>query len=757
MDVRCKYCHIDYEVDESVLRGASTVMECINCGLRFEVDAPDADADGDADTDAVVSAASSSSTSSTAASAAAEGRRAWRVRSPAGAVRDVPELTMLQKWIFTGLVTREWEITVDAETWKPLGNIDELQPFFGFAEEAHDAWETAATAALEVVVPAGQKQDSSVELDLSQLEEIVDDESSRRPVKAPRAPTEQGRPPPIPPALPIDVDAGGWPLVSDEDVFEVMHPEFKDAPPPRRRLPPLPPGSTLPVDESAEDGWSLIAISERLFSNQPGATPAPSPHKREIITLDLPSREIVDTSTGIPATITDEDWVVGARPEPLRKPAPPPRSNLPGVLAVVAVLAGAALVYWFGVRNRSETRHASIQPQPMARPPLGSQGPADAAPAPTASEAVATARLAIIAGDAQQLRMARTGLATYQPASAEVIALRSRTAAALAQSILDRAIIAGSGGPDSEVEALRKEAAELAALAAEAGPDPLVSLATADAARLTGDRGPALRRTLKSAQAHSPIDYALIDAMTYERDGDFRNARRSLEGIVADADASGDSRPRFRLALLLFRTKELAEARRVLASLLENQPTPLVAKELAAAIDRQAKQVAKVDPIPPTPPDPDPRPKESFETLVARAEELAEEVKCAEALALYERALAINRRSVTVLSGMGYCEIERGKMAAAHQRFRAALKISPGHIDSLLGEAETFQQEGLRADAIETYRRILARNPSEYYRKIARRQIKSLGGDPDEGAPPAPEPAPEPTPEPTPEPAPLDP
>ncbi|HUH04479.1 MAG TPA: hypothetical protein VML75_20930, partial [Kofleriaceae bacterium] len=232
MDVRCKYCHIDYEVDESVLRGASTVMECINCGLRFEVDAPDVDADVDADAEIQAPA------SAAQPAAPLADRRAWRVRSPAGAVRDVPELTMLQKWIFTGLVTREWEITVDGETWKPLGNIDELQAFFGFAEEAHEAWETAATAAMEVIVPAGEKQDSSVELDLSQLEEIVDDELPTRSVKAPRAPTELGRPPPIPPALPHDVDAGGWPLVADEDVFEVMHPEFKDAPPPRRKPPP---------------------------------------------------------------------------------------------------------------------------------------------------------------------------------------------------------------------------------------------------------------------------------------------------------------------------------------------------------------------------------------------------------------------------------------------------------------------------------------------------------------------------------------
>ncbi|HUH01696.1 MAG TPA: tetratricopeptide repeat protein, partial [Kofleriaceae bacterium] len=487
--------------------------------------------------------------------------------------------------------------------------------------------------------------------------------------------------------------------------------------------------------------------SEQLFQAEPAsASPA---RKREIITLDLPSRAIVDTSTGVPDVASEEDWVVGSRPEPLRKPeAPPRRSALPGVLAVLAVFATVALVYWFGVRNRSAARHASVEPQPMVRPALGSQGPPDAAPAPSASEAVATARLAIIAGDAQQLRKARTVLATYEPAGAEVIALRSRTAAALAQSILDRAIIAGSGGPDSEVEALGKEAAELAALAAKTGADPQVALAAADAARLTGDRGIALRRTLKPAKVHSPIDYVLIDAMTYERDGDFRNARRSLEGIVADADASGDPRPRFRLALLLFRSKELAEARRVLAALLESQPTNLVAKELAAAIEQQAKKVAKIEPTPPTPPAPDTRPKESFETLVARAEELAEQVKCTEALALYARALEINRRSVTVLSGMGYCEIERGKMAAAHQRFRAALKISPGHIDSLLGEAETFQQEGLRTDAIDAYRRVLARNPSEYHQKIARRQIKALGGDPDEGAPPAPAPTPEPAPAP---------
>jgi hypothetical protein len=110
MDVRCKYCHIDYEVDETVLRGDSTVIECINCGLKFEVEAPEP---------------GSAPAPGSMASASEADRRAWRVRSPEGAVREVPELTMLQKWIFTGLVTRAWEITVDGSTWKPLGNIDE--------------------------------------------------------------------------------------------------------------------------------------------------------------------------------------------------------------------------------------------------------------------------------------------------------------------------------------------------------------------------------------------------------------------------------------------------------------------------------------------------------------------------------------------------------------------------------------------------------------------------------------------------------
>lgn len=726
MDVRCKYCHIDYEIDESALHGESTVIECINCGLRFEVSAPEPVA-----------------APSVAESAGAK-RRPWQVRAPDGAVREVPELTMLQKWIFTGLVTREWTITVDGQTWKPLGNIEELEAFFGFAEDAYDAWETAATATLDIVAPAGQREDSSVELDLSQLEEVVDDEPPKGPVKAPRAPTEQGMPPPIPPALPIDVDAGGWPLVADDDVFEELHPEFKDAPAPsRRRLPPLPPGSTLKPPEGAEDGWSLDAISDRLFSSEPPPAPIKSPletasaKKGEIIKLELPGREIIDS--GAAAAATDEDWVVGDRPKPLSKPTPPQSSRAAPALAVIVALAVGAGVYWFKFRASDEAPAlATVVPKPVGDSALR----ADAAPARSADEVAATARLAILASDPHQLRTARTDLATLEERTAALLALRSRTAAALAQSIADRAIIAGGGGPDSEVEALIDEAGELAVQAAAAGDDPQVVLAKADAARLKGDRASDVRRVLKDARTNSPTDHALIDAMLYERDGDYRRARRSVEEVVADADASSDSRPRLRLALLQLRAKDVTGARQTVAVLLETQPAHIVAKELAAAIEAAANApVAAIEPPTAAPrPDVPPKedPKESFEQLVARAEELAENVKCTEALALYNRALAINRRSVTVLSGMGFCEIELGKMAAAHQRFRAALKISPGHIDSLLGEAETFSQEGRRAEAIDTYRRILAKNPSAYYQKIARRQIKALGGDPDEGSAPAP-------------------
>ena len=712
MDVRCKYCHVEYEVDGD-RAAAGSVIQCINCGLPVQIrgtaeadvedevaeeasaepapapelapepaptpepapavvevragdDVEESDPDDATEESDGVPAPGPPPSGRTTSEGPARVRQ-WLVREPGGEVRPVPELTTLQKWIFTGLVTREWEISIGGDTWKPLGNIGELEPFFGFAEEAHQAWDQSGPHKAPPRPPprrpaVGEREDSAVELDFSELEEIVSDDRPR----SPRAATMQGMPPPVPPAPPISL--GGWGLTGDEDVFDELHPE-------------------------------LASLA--------GPAPVPEQPPEPV----LPELAIRDT------------------PEPEKPITEPSERRSWTAVAVITVVAAVA-VYWFGFRDRGQPRDAAI-----ARPRVVDRAQAppepmliDAAVTPSAAEAVAMARNAILAGDEAALRDARLHLGEQPGATSdpELLATRSRVAAALAQVILDRATTAGkTDAKDREVDTLTAEAVARAdqglALATR---DPTLTVARANGLRLNGAPTSEVRKLL-GVHGGDPIEVALVRAALYERDGDLRRARRTAEEVVADADAAGDPRPRFRIALARFRANELSEAESALGHLLEERPNHAGGKALKAAIAaaRERQRTQPVVAVTPQPPRDD-----TFVAMVHEAEQKADDGDCTGALAIYRRARALKPSSITVLNGMGYCYIDGRRFASAHASFNEALSISRNNADSLVGIAEAYTQQGLEDQAIRVYQRLLATKPGGTYGKIARRQIKELGG-----------------------------
>lgn len=434
MDVRCKYCQVEYEIADSRLAEGAQTIPCVNCGLPFEVKPP-------VGTTAPRKAPASKAPkppspgarkfrrarTSSLGSGPGPARR-WLVRSPEGELREVPELTMLQKWIFTGLVTREWDISVDGSTWKPLGNIDELAPFFGFAEEAYDAW---ASSAGELVMPAdaaGQKEDSAVELDVSQLEEVVDAPPPRpaRP-KPPRPRTQQGLPPPVPPHDAADDGVGDWLLVDDEAVFEVLHPEFsvtpvdaavaaasgdevvildKPRPPTADPAPatvvelpapldlPEPDANARPIEREPSGKTRVPTVvplppalpEKRLPATPPGATSAAasSPAARRSAKESTPI-PLADLDSPQPVRPVDtDDWNVGERPKPLARPEAPARRG-GGMVWLAFLVAAGAGVYWFALRDRGTSEVASAQGIDAA-PVVAITAPPDAAPAIAVAE-----------------------------------------------------------------------------------------------------------------------------------------------------------------------------------------------------------------------------------------------------------------------------------------------------------------------------------------------------------------------------------
>ncbi|MEZ4366343.1 MAG: tetratricopeptide repeat protein [Kofleriaceae bacterium] len=169
---------------------------------------------------------------------------------------------------------------------------------------------------------------------------------------------------------------------------------------------------------------------------------------------------------------------------------------------------------------------------------------------------------------------------------------------------------------------------------------------------------------------------------------------------------------------------ERDEARTLTAAVLAAHPGHAVAQAAAARLETL---VAAADPMPPEVVEPKPTNEppvvESFDRLLARANQLAE-VSCAQAMPYFDKALQQKATSVEALTGAGFCHIDAGQFSSAYSKFNAALAISPRYERALWGMAEGYQQQGNATRAIEAYRRYLEVYPSS---AAAKKQLDRLG------------------------------
>ncbi len=126
MDVRCDKCGTEYEFDDARIGGHGVTVKCTNCGFVFKVHKE-----------------------------ASRASRDWLVRKADNQIIAFRQLTTLQKWIVEGRIDRKDEISRNGETWKKLGNIGELEPFFSVFDKAqalNDLMSTGSIGARPVVV-----------------------------------------------------------------------------------------------------------------------------------------------------------------------------------------------------------------------------------------------------------------------------------------------------------------------------------------------------------------------------------------------------------------------------------------------------------------------------------------------------------------------------------------------------------------------------------------------------------------------------
>jgi len=130
MDVRCETCGTEYEFDAARIGPQGVKVKCTACQSIFIVH------------------------SNTGASAAVS-KTNWLVRTSDDRLIAFEKLTTLQKWIIEGRIERDDEISKDSESWKRLGNVQELEPFFSVFDRAsalNDLMNTGAVGDHPVLV-----------------------------------------------------------------------------------------------------------------------------------------------------------------------------------------------------------------------------------------------------------------------------------------------------------------------------------------------------------------------------------------------------------------------------------------------------------------------------------------------------------------------------------------------------------------------------------------------------------------------------
>jgi predicted Zn finger-like uncharacterized protein len=112
--------------------------------------------------------------------------------------------------------------------------------------------------------------------------------------------------------------------------------------------------------------------------------------------------------------------------------------------------------------------------------------------------------------------------------------------------------------------------------------------------------------------------------------------------------------------------------------------------------------------------------------LLAQAAALRARGEPARALDLYGKVVAVEPDNVEAQTGRGLCYFELGQYAPAEASFQRALQLDLDHPDAIMGLAETYRQQGQKAEALRLFERYLAVNPGGEEAAVARYAISQL-------------------------------
>ena len=143
MDVRCDRCQTEYELDDASVTADGATVQCTTCGHTFVVTRP-APFVGSG-TPAPMPSASSHPTAS------------WMLTTEEGKTHRFRDSTTLQKWIVERRVTRGDRVCPPGSSWRKLGEIDELRPFFEVVDQADRAAASTRVRPTRPETPRGSR------------------------------------------------------------------------------------------------------------------------------------------------------------------------------------------------------------------------------------------------------------------------------------------------------------------------------------------------------------------------------------------------------------------------------------------------------------------------------------------------------------------------------------------------------------------------------------------------------------------------
>ena len=128
MDVRCDRCQTEYELDDDSVTEGGASVQCTTCGHTFVVGP-------DGVTIAQIVPTPPAGVSDLVGLGGPQAAD-WLLATEDGQTHRFRDLTTLQKWVVERKATREDRVSQRGGPWRPLGEVDELAPFFDVVDQA---------------------------------------------------------------------------------------------------------------------------------------------------------------------------------------------------------------------------------------------------------------------------------------------------------------------------------------------------------------------------------------------------------------------------------------------------------------------------------------------------------------------------------------------------------------------------------------------------------------------------------------------